>query len=295
MARVVGVGHCSVDYLGIVDRYPAVDRKEMLRAFSIQGGGPVATALATLAAFGVEAEFAGKVADDDLGRTILEAFRQAGVGTRMLVVEPGAVSPFSFIAVERETGRRNVFWAPGSVSPLLPAELRPDALAGAEALLVDGHQIAAQVRAAELARQVHVPIVLDAGGLKEGMGDLLALTDVLIASERFLTEVAPRDDLRRSLEELRAMGPRVAVVTLGEEGSAGLEGEHFVRIPALRVQVVDTTGAGDVYHGAFLYGMLQRWDLERTMRFAGAAAGLKCRALGGRAGIPNLEEVLAQV
>jgi ribokinase len=289
--RVVGIGHCTLDCLGVVDRYPAIDRKEEIREFTLQGGGPVATSLVTLAALGISTQFVGKVSEDDFGSFILEGLRAAGVGVDSVIVEAGKVSPFSFIAVERTTGKRTIFWTRGSVSQLEPGEVSKDILRGAEVLLLDGHQAAAQIRAAEWARELGVAVTTDAGSLREGMGDLLALTDVLIASERFATEVAPRADPRQMLEELRAMGPRTVVVTQGSEGSVGLDAERFCREPALAVPVVDTTGAGDVYHGAFVYGMLQRWDLARSMHFASVAAGLKCRALGGRAGIPDLEEI----
>jgi ribokinase len=209
-----------------------------------------------------------------------------------LSVEAGKTSPFSFIAVDRESGLRNIFWTPGTVGRLENQEVTLDFLTGAEVLLCDGHQPALQVRAAEKARELGVKVVTDAGGVREGMGDLLSLTDVLIASERFAAEVAPRPDLAEVLDELRALGPRVVVVTLGAEGSVGSDGGRLVRETALEVAVVDTTGAGDVFHGAYIYALLQRWGITRSMRFATVTAGLKCRALGGRAGIPKLEEVL---
>jgi sulfofructose kinase len=292
MARVVGIGHCNLDYLGVVERYPPIDRKEQLCEFSIQGGGPVATALVALSTFGVSTQFVGKVADDDLGRFIVRDLCDAGVGVEYLSVEAGKTSPFSFIAVDRHSGLRNIFWTPGTVSRLELGEVPLDFLTGAEVLLCDGHQPVLQIRAAEKARELGITVVTDAGGVREGMGDLLSLTDVLIASERFAAEVAPRPDLAEVLDELHALGPRVVVVTLGAEGSVGSDGGRLVREAAWPVKVVDTTGAGDVFHGAYIYALLQHWDLARSMRFASVAAGLKCRALGGRAGIPRLEEVL---
>jgi ribokinase len=130
--------------------------------------------------------------------------------------------------------------------------------------------------------------------VREGAGDLLELCDVLIASERFATEIAAAPELDQSLRELNKLGPKTCIITLGGDGAIGLRPDGQIhREPALKVDVVDTTGAGDVYHGAYIYAMLEGWTFERTMRFASVAAGLKCRHLGGRAGIPELSEVLA--
>jgi sugar/nucleoside kinase (ribokinase family) len=154
--------------------------------------------------------------------------------------------------------------------------------------------MAAQIVAAELANQAGIPVLLDAGSLREGMGELLALADYAVVSERFAAEVAPRGELEDGLIELQRMGPRKVVITLGAAGSVGLDGDKVVRQSALEIDpVVDTTGAGDVYHGAFAVAMCERWPLERAMQLASAAAGLSCRALGGQAAIPTLTEALA--
>ena len=295
MSLVVGVGHCAVDYLGVVPRYPDVDTKQEVLEFSQQGGGPAATAIVTLACFGVPTRMVAKVSDDHFGDFILEGLRSVGVDVSHVVVERGHVSPFSFIAVEAKTGRRTIFWTRGSVPALQPEEVRPEMLDGASWLVIDGHQPAAQVQLAEEARARGIKVVLDAGALREGMGDLVPLSSVLIASERFATEVAPAAELEATLGELRKMGPDVCVITMGLEGSIGTDGTRVVREPAHEVDTVDTTGAGDVYHGAYLSAAIQGWPIERCLRFSSVAAALKCRMLGGRAGIPTVEEVLAVV
>ncbi len=288
---VVGLGHSNVDYLGVVGHYPEPDTKTDVRTFSQQGGGPVATAIATLANFGVRTRFVGRVADDAFGHFIREGLSSLGVDLGHMRIDAGKVSAFSFIAVEEGSGRRTVFSTPGSVAKLSRDDFDPAWLACASMLLVDGHHVEAQVRAAEEARVRRIPVVLDAGSLREGMGDLVELSNVLVASERFATEVAPAAELEQTLAEMRRMGPETVVITLGAEGAIGLSGSKIVRVQALQVDVADTTGAGDVFHGAFAYGLLEGWDVARMMRFAAVAAGLKCRTLGGRAGLPSLEEV----
>ena len=294
---VVGLGGCTVDYLGLVPRYPERDERVEVAEFSQQGGGAVATALATLAVFGVPTRFAGKISDDPFGQFIRTGLENLGVELGQLVVEPGKVSPYCFTAVEMGEGSRTMFWTRGSVSALAPDELDFDRLlSGATLLLVDGDHVPAQIRAAEAAQRLGATVVLDGGPVREGVGDLLELCDVIIASERFATEIAAAPELEQSLEELQRLGPTTCVITLGPDGAIGRgPGGEIHREPALRVDVVDTTGAGDVYHGAYVYAMLSGWPLARTMKVASVAAGLKCRHLGARAGIPELAEVLAVV
>lgn len=290
---VVGIGHAELHHLAVVDRYPDLESRVELAGFSIQGGGTVATALAALAGMNVKTSFLGKLSDDSFGDFILRGLTGLGVDISRVIRQAGRLSPYSFIIIERESQRRTVFHTDGNMDPLAPEELDLHCLQQARILIVDGHLMEVQIHAAEEAKRHEVTVVLDAGGITEGMGELVALSDVLIASERYASEVAPRGEIEDCLIELHRMGPRIVVVTMGEEGSIGLEGEKLVRQPPLQVNVVDTTGAGDVYLGGYCYGLLQGWPLERCMQIAAATSGLSCRELGSRAGLPDLDEVEA--
>lgn len=291
--EVVGIGQAEIHHLAVVDRYPDPESRVELASFSIQGGGTVATALATLASFGVGTCFIGKLSDDDFGDFTLRGLKGLGIDTSRVVRQEGKLSPYSCIVVERESKRRTVFFTEGNLAPLTPTEADLSPVAQAKLLIIDGFHAEVQIRAAEEARRAGVTVVLDAGEVREGMGELVALSDVLIASERYASEIAPRGEVEDSLIELHRMGPRVVVVTMGGEGSIGLEGEKLVRQPPLHVEVVDTTGAGDAYLGGYSYGLLRGWPLERCMQVASATAGLTCRQLGSRAGLPDLAEVEA--
>ena len=288
--EVVGVGHAAVDHIGVVPRYPEIDTKVELEQFSIQGGGPVATAMVVLSSFGVETSFVGKISDDDFGMFIRQGFREAGVDSSALVVERGRVSPLSFIAVDRKTGKRTIFYTRGSVTPLTKEELPLGIIGSAKILHVDGLQMQAQITAAKYAREHGVKVVYDAGSWRDGSDELIGLTDTIIASERFSAE-AGGGALAESLKSFAAKGPKTVVITMGEDGSVGMENNETYILPGMSVSVVDTTGAGDVYHGAFIYGMLRKKNLRERMNFANTAAALKCRSLGGRAGIPSLSEI----
>lgn len=290
MATALCVGHCTVDTIGLVEQFPAPEDNVELSAYSLQGGGAAANAAIALAALGVSTRFFGKVSDDWLGRYIRQGFEESGVDVAGLVVAPGVVSAANFILVDRRTRRRTVFASHGNVPPLKPDEVDLAVVGHATAVLVDGFQPEAQIAVAEAARRREIPVLLDAGGASPGIEQLAAKCSVIVASERFARDLAGSVD--KSVESLLKLGPRCAVVTLGEDGCVGREaGGTTVICQALAVEAVDTTGAGDVFRGAFLFGMVQRWDLRQRLRFASAAAGLSCRALGARAGLPERKEI----
>ena len=228
--EVIGVGHCAVDYLGMIERYPDVDSKTELSEFSMQGGGPVATAMVTLATLGTQVSFIGKISDDDFGIFIRQGLREADVDTSGLIVEPDYVSPYSFIAVERKTAKRTVFWTRGNVPILQPDDIKLELLDGAKVLHVDGIQMKAQIETAKCAKSKGVHVVYDAGSPREGMEELIGLTDTLIASERFAAEMGA-GALAESLKKLAAKGPQTVVITIGEDGSVGMEDEETYMLP----------------------------------------------------------------
>ncbi len=127
----------------------------------------------------------------------------------------------------------------------------------------------------------------------DGMDELVGLTDVLIASHNFASQFTGIDDPERAMGKMRSLGPEIVGITLGDDGCILSWENNIHREPAFAVNTVDTTGAGDVFHGAFIYGLLQGWPMDKIARFANAVAAMKCRKLGGRAGIPTLDEAMA--
>lgn len=287
---VVGLGQATVEQLGVAPRSPEAVLE--LSAFSIQTGGAVGTALAAVAAFGGRARYFGRLSDDEFGHIILRGLKEFGVDVSQVLIEPDKVSPTAFVLVDERTGRRLVRFTRGSTRPIDPGELPRNLLDGARLLLVDGGNPAAHIAAAERAKALGISVLLDARRLGAGMGELLDLSDIVIGNERFAAEFSHSSDVKRSLVELTKMGPRIAVITLGEEGAIALEHETLVRQPALAVDAYDTTGASEVFRGGFIYGTLCGWPLDRCLPFANAAAALNCRHLGGAGGIPSVDEVL---
>lgn len=293
-ADVVGIGYGTLDYVTLVESYPEMDSKVEVRQFVEDGGGPTATALVTLGRLGVRTRFVGKVGGDARGRQIHQGLEREGVDVHPLVLEENQVSPLSLIVVDRSSGKRTIIYTKGSASKVGAEEIKREMLRGAKLLHIDGHQLDASLLACRWAKEMGIQTVLDAGSVRPGMRALLALSDYVVSSRTFALNFTSAATIEQAAEAIFASGKHAAViVTNGEHGGFCISRTAQFHYAAHPVHVTDTTGAGDVFHGAFDYGLLQGWPLVRTVNFASIVAGLKCRSLGGRAGIPTLEEATA--
>jgi ribokinase len=291
--QVVGLGQACVDFLGRLPSFPQEDQKVELLEIHQQCGGPASTAMVTLARLGVRTSFIGAVSDDPLGLQIVEALKQEGVDLSHLKIRPGYTSQFAFIGINKDNGARTIFWHRGSVPHLSAKEVDLSPYSGAKVLHLDGLMIEASIEAALQAKGLGLTVVMDGGTMREGSQKLVSLVDVLIASERFAEPLVGPGAHDRALRALREWGPKTVVITLGTGGSIAWDGSRTFAQKAFAVKALDTTGAGDVYHGAYIYGLVREWSIPECMRFASAAAALKCRAIGARKGIPGLNEVEA--
>ena len=292
--EVVGLGQACLDYLGRIASYPEEDGKVELMDLDTQCGGPASTALVTLSRMRIETSFLGSISDDPFGIEIVKGLKEEEVNADFLKVTPGYTSQFAFIAINKKDGRRTIFWNRGSVPHLKSTDVDLSPFVNARILHTDGLMVEASIEAAKQAKDMGLRVVMDAGTLREGYKELASLVDVLIASERFgVSLVGAGKPPERTLEALRLWGPKEVIITLGPKGSIGWDGGEIISQEAFPVDAVDTTGAGDVYHGAYIYGLLQGWDMAICMRFASATSALKCTEIGARKGIPDLEEVEA--
>lgn len=279
---VFGLGQCAYDHLLLVPRYPGPDEKVEGRELTEACGGPVGTALWTLARWGRRCAVAGVVGDDEPGRRIASDLEAAGIDVRSLQVRPGERTQEAFIAVEEGSGRRRITWQRPTGPPPTPDELVHQ---GARVFLTDG-----LYAEASLACALTSPcVVVDAGTLREGTEALLDHAHAYVASEGFARALLGRDDPEEACRRIRERGAGIAAVTLGERGWVASFGGEIVRGPAWPVEAVDTTGCGDVFHAGVVEGLLRSWPHERTFRFAAWAAGLCATRIGGRAGVPPLE------
>ena len=292
---VIGLGNSALDTIGLIPRLPQLDSRVALEDMTRQGGGQVAQALVTLARLGATAGFVGRVGDDEAGALIRAGLAEEGVEVAYLQTTPGARSKQSMILVDRDTGKRSICAFAGTAGEIALDSQTLDYLSSGRFLHLDGHSAAAAAIAARQAARSGVRVCLDAGaGMNvDGLLPLIRETHVLIAAEDFTMAASPAGTVAAGAAHLLTLGPEIVVVTLGERGSYTLTASAELSTAPFPVSVVDTTGAGDVFHGAYLFGLLQGWDLASTAEFAGATAALKCTQLGGRAAIPRLPEVVA--
>ncbi|MBW2476218.1 MAG: sugar kinase [Deltaproteobacteria bacterium] len=287
---VLGLGQCSFDLLGSLACYPQLDQKVELNSLLLQGGGPVATALVTLARLGVQTKILSRIGDDHFAHLIRSGLEREGVDCLHLSFDRRQTSQLAFIAID-QSGHRNVFWHRGTARALQADQLPLDVIGSAAVLHLDGLHITPSVVAAQAARQNGVVTVLDGGTLRTDTEKLLPLIDHMVVSQTFARQVAGHD-LFKALDKLSAWNAEAVTITLGREGSlTRLQDGTCFRQPAFRVEAVDTTGCGDVFHGGYIYGLLQQWPMCDVVRFAAACAALKTRAVGGRTAIPTLQDV----
>ncbi len=293
---ILAIGICTVDLIATVPTFPQPDGRMDMRDFTQAVGGISAIASVTLARLGARTGFAGVVGDDAAGREIRATLDNEGVDTTLLSTHAGLHTPTTVIISDARTGTRSILNHPGIVTFALPAS--HDVAAAVErAAYVHLDYTAFPALADEIlprCRAVGTLVSLDAGVGFPGIERYLPLIDVYVTTDRQLTAMTGQRDLARGLAWVRAAGPRIVVATLGERGSVGLAGNNsVVMVPAFSVTVADTTGAGDVFHGAFLYALLHKQEMAAALTFANAAAALSCRAVGGHPGCPTLVEVQA--
>ncbi len=294
---VIGLGVSTVDVIARIEHLPTPDDVQRAINMTTQGGGPVATAMATLARLGARAAMIDALGDDWRGGLIREGFAREGVDVCFLATRPGHTSATSCILVEQASGARSIVYAPGTAPDIMPAELPAEAIASAKYLHLNGRHWEAGFEAIRIARSAGVQVSFDggAGRYRPELDELVPLTDICIVARDFAEQHTHETDIRAAAEALLQMGPRLVAITDGARGSWVLaRGGRFFHQPAyLFPAAVDTTGCGDSYHGAFLFGLLRGMTLEKTTALASAVAALNSQALGGRGGIPSYSQVKA--
>jgi sugar/nucleoside kinase (ribokinase family) len=288
---VVGMGLNSVDFLCLVPEFPTPNSKMQIRRFSKQGGGQVATAMVALSRWGVKAKYLGKIGEDQLGQLSLHSIRREGVDISSVMTEPHATNQFAMIIVDGSTGERTILWNRDDRLTYHEGELRKDEVCSGKILHLDGHDIHAALQCARWAKEEGITTVIDLDKVEPLTSELIKRIDIVITSSRFPALYTKISDREKAFLELQKHTSGFLCATLGHEGAMALVEGKVIYVEGLKVKTVDTTGAGDVFHGGFIYGLLQNWELGEILRFANAASALKCQDLGGRKGIPTLEEV----
>jgi sulfofructose kinase len=291
---VVGVGLNATDTLILLSRFPAYAGKVAFDEEILSPGGQVASAMVTCAKLGLKVKYIGTVGDDERGRVQLESLRGSGIDLEDVEVRKNCANQTAYILIDRSTGERTVLWRRDDCLRLSAAAITPEKIACARLLHIDGHDTAAVAKAAAIARRLSIPVTVDVDTIYHGFDQVLPNVDYLVASSEFPVQWTNEPDPFKALETIQdEYGMRVAAMTLGAHGALARVDGKFVYSPAFVVNCIDTTGAGDVFHGAFCYAVLQNMPMREVLEFSNALAALNCTALGARGGISTIEEAKA--
>src|SRR5665213_263341 len=289
---VVGIGLNATDTVLTVPHFPAYGGKVPFHGEFYSVGGQVASAVVTCARLGLRSKYIGTVGDDERGRLQLESLRSSGVNIDHVQQRKNCANQSAYIVIDQSTGERTVFWSRPDCLRIAPDEIAREQIACARLLHIDGHDTAAVEHAARIAREHGIPVTVDVDTIYPGFERVLPLVDYLIASSEFPARWTRIEDPFQALAAIQdEHGMQVAAMTLGAHGTlARADGRYFYS-PGFVVDCVDTTGAGDVFHGAFCYSVLQKMPLAEALEFSNAMAALNCTGTGARGHIATIDEV----
>jgi len=291
---VVGVGLNATDTLILLSHFPAYAGKVAFEREILSPGGQVASAMITCAKLGLRVKYIGTVGDDERGAVQIASLRESGINLEDVEVRKNCPNQTAYILIDRTTGERTVLWNREECLRLEAESITAEKITSARLLHIDGHDTAAVARAAEIARRHQIPVTVDVDTIYHGFDRVLPNVDYLVASSEFPVQWTTERDPFRALETIQEeYRMPVAAMTLGALGALARVDRRFIYSPAFVVNCVDTTGAGDVFHGAFCYAVLQNLPMPEILEFSNAMAALNCTALGARGRIATVEEARA--
>ena len=295
--QVIGLGMAALDILMRGSELPTWEHGVGFSEVGIEGGGPVATALVAVQRLGVPAAMVGTYGADRLGQIKLQTLTENGLDVSHMVCRPGPENQVVVVCVNAATGERTFSGVRvPACPPLAVDELDRDFITQADFLHLDGHHSEASLQAARWMHAAGKRVMLDGsatrGPVSAGMHTLVGEADVLICGQGFGPALTGCADLWQAGAAILELGPSIVVQTQGKDGSYTVTRDQRFHTPAFDVAVVDTTGAGDVFHGAFLVGLLHGWPLAQVVRFSTAVSALKCTQFSGRRGIPTFEQAI---
>lgn len=293
MINIVGIGANVYDTLITVESYPKEDTKKKASSTKTSGGGPCATGLVAAAKLGESVAFIGNTTDDAASNFLMSDFEKYGVTTKYMTKKDGYRAFSSFILLCEDTVSRTCVFDRGNVPPTELDENQVKAIKDAKILMVDGNDMKAAIEGGKIAKANGTKVLYDAGGLYEGVENLLPFADYLIPSEEFAlghTGEKTAQDAAKKLFEMYS--PEIVVITQGKKGGIMYDGKTVTEYPAFPVDAVDSNGSGDVFHGAYAFALCKGYDFYNSCVFSSAVSALKCTKVGSRQAVPSFDETI---
>lgn len=286
----VGFGLNAVDHLIVVPAYPAFDTKIRLIEHKQSAGGQTATAMVSLQRLGLKTAYAGRFGSDAEGHFGLATLKDDGVNVDYAEIVEGATNQIAFITIDERNGERTIVWDRDDRLAYRPEDAPVEFGTMGRVLHVDAHDPPACLRLAQAARASGTIVSADIDNVYDGLPELLPFIDIMIGSKEFPHRVTGITDQRAALIELQTRyGCAITGMTMGTSGALIYCDGQFLESPAFNAPggCKDTTGAGDAFHGGFLYGLLRGESIETCLRYGNAVAAMKCSALGARTALPT--------
>ena len=290
---VVGVGTNSLDLVYVLSEYPqpgGPTAKLPVKSYRVSPGGQTATVLCTCAALGLRTSYVGTFGNDDNGLRMRRELDARGVSTQHAPTRD-VPNRHAVILVDERHGERVVLWERSPTLAMRADELPEALLTGARLVHVDNEDEAIAIEAAHLARQAGVPVTSDIDRVTPHTQALVDRVTVPIFAEHVPEALTGHRDMERALRALRAPHHTMLCATVGARGAMLLDGDRLEHIPGFPADAVDTTGAGDVFRGAFIHALLRGDSPREIVRFANAAAAVSCTRFGAIGGVPTLEDI----
>lgn len=290
---VIGVGANSVDYVNRLPAYPEAQgpfSKMRIREQAVCCGGQTATAMAACARLGLRTRYVGATGTDGNGKRIREELARREIDASEGVIRD-VPNQFAVILVDEQSGERIVLWDRDERLRLRPREIVHETIATARLVHVDDVDQPAAIMAARLGREAGLPVTSDIDRITDLTTELVAAVTIPIFAEHVPSGLTGLTDMEQALRRLRETHEGLLIVTLGAKGAMALDGDRLIRSPGFAVSAVDTTGAGDVFRGGLIFGLLRGWGTDEAIQFANAAAAVSCTRLGAMEGVPALAEV----
>ncbi len=289
--EVVGVGLNATDTLILVPHFPAYGGKAPFVKEILSPGGQVASAMVACARLGLRAKYIGSVGDDQGGRILMRSLQRAGIDVSDVQLRRNCANQSAYIVIDQATGERTILWQRPDCLRIDPSHIGVEQITCSQLLHIDGHDTAAVEHAARIAAKHSIPVTVDVDTIYHGFDKVLPFVDYLIASTNFPVEWTSQRDPFLALELIqKEYGMRVAAMTLGSHGAMALVDGEFLYSPAFVVNCQDTTGAGDVFHGAFCYAVVRGYTIPDALELSNALAALNCKVLGAQGGSHSLAD-----